>query len=65
MTYKRKTRDTWEIQGYYSGQYGWECVYTATSFSEAKSIVKDYRNNEPYPFRIVYKRERILNDVEN
>ena len=54
MAYIRKTRDEWEIQGNY-GQ-GWECVNTEYTRQDAKRSIKEYRDSEPYPFKIVKKR---------
>ena len=48
----------WIVQGYYGKQYGWEDVYTAESYREARSILKDYRLNEnEYPHRMIHRRE--------
>ena len=41
----RKTEDVYNIYGYYPT--GKEIVFTASTFNEAKQIIKDYRNNEP------------------
>ena len=46
----------YEVQGNY-GQ-GWEMVTTEDSLVEAKQRLKEYRENEPYPFKIVKKRVR-------
>ena len=59
MGYIRKTKDIWEIQGYYGHEYGWECVTTEETRQEARQRLKEYRDNERYPFRLVKKRERI------
>lgn len=57
MAYIRKTRDEWEIQGNY-GQ-GWECVNTEDTRQGAKRSVKEYRDNEHYPFKLVKKRIKL------
>lgn len=45
----------YEIQGNYS--FGWEQVFTASTMTEAREILSDYRKNEPTtPFRIVSVR---------
>lgn len=62
--YVRKTKDEYEIQGYYGGQYGWECVTTEETWKEAKEQVKCYRDNEPYSFRIRTKRIPIIDEEE-
>lgn len=43
MAYKRKTRDLWEIEGYYQG---WEVVTVEDTIKEAKQRLKEYRENE-------------------
>ena len=57
MSYQRKTRDYWEIQG--NCGYGFECENTETTLKDARRSVKEYRDNVNYPIRIVKKRERI------
>ena len=60
--YQRKTKDTYEVQGYYDSQYGYEEVTTEETWKDAKGMLKCYRENEPgISFRIVKKRERIAN----
>jgi hypothetical protein len=45
----------YEIQANYS--YGWEEVFTASTMTEARGILSDYRKNEPTTaFRIVSVR---------
>lgn len=61
MAYVRKTRDVYEIQGDYG--WGWECVTTETTWTDAKDMVKCYRENERgVPFRIKKTREKITDD---
>lgn len=60
MPYVRKTSDLWEIQGYYTPQYGWEAVTAEETFKEAKERIKEYRENEPgVSFRLKKKRVKI------
>lgn len=60
MSYKRKTRDVWNIEVNYGYGHGWEVECTEYSLREAKERLKEYRENCPeYPVRIVKKRERI------
>ena len=62
--YQRKTRDVWEVQGYYGPEYGWECVCSEETWKEARVQVKCYRENEPqYPHRVKLVRERIVEDT--
>lgn len=56
--YKRKTRDEWEVQGLYNGE--WECVTTEDTLKGAKDMLKCYNENETrYPHRIHKVRVRI------
>ena len=57
LPYKRKTYDEWEIQVNY-GQ-GFECDTTESTWKDAKAQAKTYRENVPYPVRIVKKRVKI------
>ena len=58
--YKRLTRDEWRVMGYYSPQYGYECVDTLDTRAEARESLKTYRENERgVSFKIVKKRVRL------
>jgi len=58
MAYKRKTRDLWDVEGYYAG--GWEAVTCEESRSEAKARLKEYRENDPgTSYRLRKYREKI------
>lgn len=60
MTYKRKTRDVFEIQGNYGHGHGYETVTTELTWKDAMSTIHTYKENEPgIPFRIKKVRERI------
>lgn len=60
MAYKRKTRDTWELQANYGFGHGWETECTEYSRTEARARLKEYRENAPgYSYRIVSKREKL------
>jgi len=59
LPYKRKTREEWEIQANYGYGHGWECVNTETTLENARRSLKEYRDNEPYPFKIVKKRVKL------
>lgn len=60
MSYKRKTRDVWEVRGNYGHGHGFECVTAETDYAEARARLREYRDNEPgVPFRLVCVRERI------
>lgn len=60
MTYKRKTRDFWDIQQYTGAEYGWETVTAEDTWKDAKRALREYRENQPeYPVRAKRKRERI------
>jgi hypothetical protein len=52
----------YEIQGNY-GQ-GWECECYEETFKEARQRIKEYRENSPYPVRMVDKRIKNPNYIE-
>ena len=54
MAYQRKTRDEFQVHGYYQG---WEEVTCADNRKEARGYLKDYRDNEPgTAFKLITKR---------
>ena len=56
MSYIRKTEDEFDILGNYG--FGFEVVTCETTWSQAKSTLRDYRNNEPgTPFKM--KKHRV------
>jgi len=56
----RKTRDLYVVQGNYGYGHGWEDLTAAETRKEARSLLKDYRENEPStPTRLVHKMVRI------
>lgn len=59
MSYKRKTKDVYQVQCNY-GQ-GFEEVFSSENFTEARNIKKDYINNDSYALsiRLITKREKI------
>jgi hypothetical protein len=58
MTYQRKTRDFFDIEGHYA--YGWDAVTCEETRAEALAQIKIYRENEPgTTFRIKRYREQI------
>jgi hypothetical protein len=60
MSYKRKTRDVYDIQGDYGYGHGWETVTAEETYRDARVQLRGYRDNEPgVPFRIKITRERI------
>ena len=60
MTYIRKTRDYWNVEGNYGYGDGWEVVTAEDDRKEARQRLKEYRENEPgVPFRVIKRRERI------
>jgi len=59
MAYTRKTKDVFEIQGFYCG--AWECVTSEETHKEARQQLKTYRENERgTAFRIKIVREKIV-----
>lgn len=64
MAYVRKTRDEYEIQGFY-GSHRWEHVTTETLRTQALARLREYQENEPnYAHRIVRRRVRITPKFE-
>lgn len=58
MAYQRKTRDVWEVQGFYYGE--WERLTTEKTRNEAFAQKKCYDENERgVPHRIKKVRERL------
>lgn len=57
MTYQRKTRDEFELQGNY-GQ-GWECLTCEGSYPAIRQRLREYRENEGGAYRIKSRRVRI------
>lgn len=63
MSYKRITEDEFQIHGNYGN--GFEEVTCATTLKEAKSLLKDYRENESgTPFKMIVKRIKIDENEE-
>lgn len=60
MAYVRKTRDRWDLETNYG--YGWEVEDCEYSVSDARRMLKDYRNNvQAYGrgmVRLVKRREK-------
>ena len=60
MAYKRKTRDVFVIQGYYTSGYGWEDVVEEDSRKAGLEQLRAYRQNAPeYPYQMIVRREKI------
>lgn len=57
MSYKRKTRDEFQIHGDY-GQ-GFEEVTCYDTWREAKQGVREYRENEGGVYKIIKRRVKI------
>jgi hypothetical protein len=61
MTYKRKTKDIFEIHSDFG--YGFEYTCTCDNWRDARFQLRTYRTNQPqYPHKIVKYRERIQDD---
>lgn len=55
MAYERKTHDEWEIHTDYG--YGFEYTVTGEDLSDARRLLKEYRENEPqYTHKLIKKR---------
>ena len=61
MTYKRKTRDRWDIMTNYG--YGWECECSEYTSQDARRTAREYRENAcgRFSVRVEKHRERISN----
>lgn len=60
MAYVRKTKDIYEVQGLYSGE--WATLTYEDTYREACDMLRCYRENEPqYPHAIVKRRVKIEN----
>ena len=58
MGYVRKTRDVYDIEGYYA--QGWEVECSEDTLPEAQARVREYRANVPgTAYRIRKRREQI------
>lgn len=55
----RKTYDEYHIEGNYGYGQGWEVVTIEDTIKEARQRLKEYNDNEPYPFRIIKRRIKI------
>lgn len=53
----RKTRDEFTVQGNYG--HGWEDLTSEDSRKEGRARLREYRENENYPFRLICRRVRI------
>lgn len=45
------------IQGHYPGGNGWEDEAASESIREARADLRAYRENSPYPSRMISRRE--------
>jgi hypothetical protein len=52
--YVRKTIDEYEIQSCFEGTR--ECEVTESTYKEAREQLKCYRENSPYPSKLIKKR---------
>lgn len=46
MAYERKTKDVYEIQGYYGIENGWEYLCEEETYTAARATLKLYNENE-------------------
>ena len=54
-----KTRVIYVVQGHY-GHHGWEDVTAEETRKEALARLREYRENESAPFRLIRRREKIV-----
>jgi hypothetical protein len=60
MAYVRKTRDEWQIHGWYGSLYGWEEVSVYDSRKEAIVDLRIYRESERgIAFKLIKCRVKI------
>lgn len=61
MTYQRKTRDVFDLEGNYGHGEGFEVLTSETTRREARQRLREYVGNDTQParYRIVKRRERI------
>lgn len=58
MTYKRKTRDYWDIQIWTGSE--WETCNSEDTWKDTRRSLKEYRTNDPdHSYRAKRCRERI------
>lgn len=50
MTYKRKTKDEYHLEGLWEGQWGY--IMAFDTYVEAQREKKCYMENDPRPYRI-------------
>jgi hypothetical protein len=62
MTYQRKTRDEFELQGNYG--HGWECLTTEDTLAECWVRLREYRDNEGGEYQIKVLRVQIGGDCD-
>ena len=60
--YKRKTQDVWRFYVNYGYGDGWEHEVTELSREGMKENRRAYRENCPYPLKVVRGREKIQVD---
>lgn len=57
LTRQPKTEPVYVVQGNYG--HGWEDLTASTDYSEARRDLRDYRQNDPAPTRLIKRREKI------
>lgn len=55
--YKRKTKDEYDLMGFYDGVLTSIC--TEDTLKEAKERLKEYRDNDPYVTALHIKKRRV------
>ena len=48
----------WIVQGNYGYGHGWEDLCASEDRKEARANLRDYRENEPGPHRLIQRREK-------
>ena len=57
LTRQPKTEIVHVVQGNYG--HGWEDLTASADYKEARDNLRDYRQNEPGPHRLIKRREKI------
>jgi hypothetical protein len=57
MSYIRKTKDLWILQGYYGYGHGYEDLCYEESRKEILLRLREYKENEKGDYRVICKRE--------
>ena len=60
--YKRKTKDEYDVMGFYDNTLAYIC--TEDTMIEARARLKEYRDNDPYVTGLHIKKRRVKIEEE-